>query len=77
MMRHICHCWPDKYLIKILQQTVPAMDRDAKIVVVETVVLFPGEYGFLEERWARYVDLIFLQNIFPMYFSFLKMKGDS
>lgn len=53
MMRHICHCWPDKYLIKILQQTVPAMDPNAKIVVVETVVLLPGEYGFLEERWAR------------------------
>ena len=58
MMRHICHCWPDKYLIKILQQTVPAMDPHAKIIVVETVVLPPGQYGFLEERWARYVSCL-------------------
>ena len=38
MMRHICHCWPEKYLIKIFQQTVLAMDPDSRIVV-ETVVL--------------------------------------
>lgn len=31
------------------------MDPHAKIVVVETVVLLPGQYGFLEEVWARYV----------------------
>ena len=54
MMRHICHCWPDKYLIKILQQTVLTMDPGSRIIVVETVVLPPGQYGFLEERWARY-----------------------
>ena len=58
MMRHICHCWPDKYLIKILQNCVPAMSPTAKIVVVETVVLPPGQYDFLEERWARYVQIL-------------------
>ncbi|KAI4159295.1 MAG: hypothetical protein LQ342_006699 [Letrouitia transgressa] len=57
MMRHICHCWPDKHLIKILQQNVPAMGPDSKIVVVETIVLPPGEYSYLEERWARNMDL--------------------
>ena len=54
MMRHICDCWRDIYLIKIFQQTVLAMDPDSRIIVVETVVLPPGQYGFLEERWARY-----------------------
>ena len=58
MMRHICHCWPDKYMIKILQNIVPSMGPNAKIVVVETIVLPPGEYGYLEERWARYEFLM-------------------
>ena len=49
MMRHICHCWPDKYLIQILQQTALAMDPDSRMIVVETVVLPPGQYVFLEE----------------------------
>ena len=53
MMRHICHCWPEKYLIKLLQQTMQAMGANSKIVVVETIVLPPGQYDFLEERWAR------------------------
>ncbi len=42
MMRHICHCWPDRYLIKILQQTVLAMEPGSRIIVVETIVLAPG-----------------------------------
>ncbi len=54
LMRHICHDWSDKYSIKILQQIVPAMDADSKIVMVENVVLPPGQYSFLEEKWTRY-----------------------
>ena len=57
MMRHICHCWPDKYLIKILKGIVPAMAPRSKIVVVETIVLPPGHYDWLEERWARLVNI--------------------
>ena len=53
MMRHICHCWPDKQLIKIFQQLVPAMEPNSKIIIIETIVLPPGHYGYLEERWAR------------------------
>ncbi|KAI4211975.1 MAG: hypothetical protein LQ351_005315 [Letrouitia transgressa] len=71
MMRHICHCWPDKHLIKILQQTVPAMGPDSKVLVVETIVLPPGEYSYLEERWARYEKFLiccFFFNSLPLTF---------
>ena len=54
MMRHICHCWPDNNLIKILQQTVLAMDPGSRIIVVETVDIPPEQYCFLEERWLTY-----------------------
>lgn len=54
LMRHICHDWSDKYSIKILQRIVPAMGADSKIIIVENVVLPPGQYSFLEEKWTRY-----------------------
>ncbi|KAL2054933.1 hypothetical protein ABVK25_004755 [Lepraria finkii] len=57
LMRHICHDWSDKYSIKILQQIVPAMDADSKIIMVEHVVLPPGHRSFLEEKQTRNLDL--------------------
>ena len=61
-------------MIQILQQTVPAMDPDAKIIVVETVVLPPGQYGFLEERWARYESCL---DILPFSHWYLTDYGFS
>ena len=54
MMQHVCHCWSDKDLIQILQQTALAMNPTSTSIVVETVVLPPAQYVFLEERRPRY-----------------------
>ena len=53
LLRHICHDWSDKYAIAILRQIVRAMEADSKIILVENVVLPPGHYSFLAEKWTR------------------------
>ncbi|KAI4213304.1 MAG: hypothetical protein LQ351_004045 [Letrouitia transgressa] len=58
LMRHIVHSWPDKWVIKLLKETAVAMEPNSKIIIVETIVLPGGQYDYLEERWARKMDLL-------------------
>ena len=53
MMRHMAHSWPDKWCIKLLKETAVAMKPGSRMIIIETVVLPPGQYDYLEERWAR------------------------
>ena len=55
MMRHMAHSWPNKWCIKLLAETAVAMKPGSRMIIIETVVLPPGQYDYLEERWARYV----------------------
>ncbi|KAL9037470.1 MAG: hypothetical protein Q9214_005690 [Letrouitia sp. 1 TL-2023] len=34
------------------------MEPNSKIIIIETIVLPGGQYEYLEERWARKMDLL-------------------
>ena len=53
LFRWIFHDWPDKYVIKILQQLTPALKPGAKIVVNESMCPEPGSMPLSMERTVR------------------------
>ena len=55
--RLILHDWPDKYAIKILQNTVPAMKNGARVIVVDIVQPPPGGAPAWKERLGTTLDM--------------------
>ncbi|KAL8713750.1 MAG: hypothetical protein Q9220_002276 [cf. Caloplaca sp. 1 TL-2023] len=60
LFRWVFHDWPDKYVINILRQTVPALKKGAKIVVNESLCPEPGSLPLSMERTVRFMDMIML-----------------
>ncbi|KAF3153509.1 hypothetical protein TWF225_001752 [Orbilia oligospora] len=53
--RFILHDWPDKYVLQILKNIVPALKNGSKIVVSDFILPPPNCLHPWEERRARYV----------------------
>lgn len=56
LFRWIFHDWPDKYVIKILNQLVPAMKTGTRVLINEIILPEPNTLPLLRERRLRYVD---------------------
>ncbi|CAI6237571.1 unnamed protein product [Periconia digitata] len=64
IMRHICHNWSIENCAKIIQQIVPALKPDSKILLVEVVVMPSNhEESIIAERYMRNVDVTMLQML--------------
>ena len=57
LFRWIFHDWPDKYVIKILRQLVPALKPGAKIIINEGFSQPHGSLPPVIERTLRYESL--------------------
>ncbi|KAL8950913.1 MAG: hypothetical protein Q9222_003079 [Ikaeria aurantiellina] len=60
LFRWVFHDWPDKYVIDILRQTIPALKKGAKIIVNESLCPEPGSLPLSMERTVRFMDMIML-----------------
>ncbi|KAJ4356448.1 uncharacterized protein N0V89_004481 [Didymosphaeria variabile] len=56
LMRWILHDWSDVYAIRILRALIPALKKEAKIVLHEYIVPEPGETLTLQDRTLRIFD---------------------
>ncbi|KAL9593184.1 MAG: hypothetical protein Q9179_006045 [Wetmoreana sp. 5 TL-2023] len=54
LFRWIFHNWPDKYVIKILSQLIPAMKAGARVLISEMILPEPNTLPLLRERRPRY-----------------------
>jgi hypothetical protein len=52
-LRSILHDWSDKYAILILQNLIPALKSNAKIIINEVCVPEPNTLGFYQEHLLR------------------------
>ncbi|KAL8730522.1 MAG: hypothetical protein Q9181_004629, partial [Wetmoreana brouardii] len=53
LFRWIFHDWPDKYVIQILRQLVPAMKAGARVLINDTILPEPNTLPLLRERRLR------------------------
>lgn len=56
------HNWPDKYCIRILQTLIPALEKDARVLIMDSVMPPVGGVPWTLEREKRYMDLVMLAN---------------
>jgi len=59
--RWIFHNWSDKYCIKILQNLIPALKQNARIVINDNVLPEPGILPIWREERLRSMDLTMLE----------------
>ena len=57
LFRRVFHDWPDKYAIKILQNTVPAMKNGARVIVIEGVLPAPESVPAWRQKFATSLDM--------------------
>ncbi|KAI4256548.1 MAG: hypothetical protein LQ352_002044 [Teloschistes flavicans] len=57
LFRWIFHDWPDKYVIKILNQLVPAMKTGTRVLINEIILPEPNTLPLLRERRLRTLDV--------------------
>jgi hypothetical protein len=55
LFRWIFHDWSDKYALRILRNLIPALKKEARIVIGEVCLPEPGEVSNLVERQMKYV----------------------
>ena len=53
LFRWIFHNWPDCYVLQILQQTIPALTRGARIIINESLCPESGVLPLIKERTVR------------------------
>lgn len=53
LFRWIFHDWPDKYVVKILSQLVPAMKTGARVIISEVILPEPNTLSLLQEKKVR------------------------
>lgn len=51
--RQIFHDWSDKYVIKILQATIPGLNRGSRIIINDYLVPPPNTMSPIQERTIR------------------------
>ncbi|KAL8910059.1 MAG: hypothetical protein Q9171_004613 [Xanthocarpia ochracea] len=57
LFRWIFHDWPDKYVIRILQQLIPVMKNGARVLINEIIMPEPNTLPLLRERRLRTLDV--------------------
>lgn len=57
LLKHILHDWPDDLAIKIIQNIVPAMAPDSRIIIMDGVVPLPGTAPKELEKLSTSLDL--------------------
>ena len=53
MFRFVFHDWPDKYVVNILRQLVPALKPGARIIISDSILPEPNTLSELYERKIR------------------------
>ncbi|KAK6516241.1 hypothetical protein TWF506_006150 [Arthrobotrys conoides] len=71
-LRFIFHDWPDKYVLQILRNLVPALKNGSKIIVSDFIVPPPNSMHPWEERRARATDLL----MFELFNSYERREAD-
>ncbi|KAJ2983599.1 hypothetical protein NQ176_g578 [Zarea fungicola] len=56
-LRHILHDWPDDYAVEIIKKIVPALKKESKILVSDSVIPPPHHLHGLHEKFVRYLDM--------------------
>ncbi|KAJ8131015.1 hypothetical protein O1611_g2611 [Lasiodiplodia mahajangana] len=56
--RWIFHNWSDKYAIKILKNTIPALKPGAKVIINDAILLEPGKMPKAMEARVRSFDVV-------------------
>ncbi|KAJ4422363.1 hypothetical protein N0V82_003017 [Gnomoniopsis sp. IMI 355080] len=62
LFRWVFHNWPDKYCIRILKTLIPALDKGARVLIMDSVMPPVGGVPLALEREKRYMDLVMLAN---------------
>ncbi|KAK2591762.1 hypothetical protein QQS21_010552 [Conoideocrella luteorostrata] len=57
-LRHIFHAFPDKDVVRILRQLVPAMRHGSRVIINDVVLPTPGTVALMEERVFRMLDVL-------------------
>ena len=58
LIRWVLHDWSDLYVAKILRAIVPAMKKDAKLIMNDSCLPEPGTMSFYDQRFLRYEHLL-------------------
>jgi len=58
LLRHVLHAFPDKVVVRILRQLIPALRRGARIIIHDAVLPPPGSVSPTEERTSRLLDVL-------------------
>ena len=53
MFRFVFHDWPDKYVVRILRQLIPALKSGARIIISDSILPEPNTLSELYERKIR------------------------
>jgi 6-hydroxytryprostatin B O-methyltransferase len=61
-LRMILHDWPTDDAVNILSHLVPALEKDSRIIVMDSLLPDPGSVPLAKERLFRAQDLTMLQN---------------
>jgi 6-hydroxytryprostatin B O-methyltransferase len=61
-LRMILHDWPTDDAINILSHLVPALGKNSRIIVMDSLLPDPGSVLLAKERLLRVQDLTMLQN---------------
>lgn len=59
LFRWVLHNWSDTYCIRILRNLIPALKKDAIILVNDNVLPEPGLLGLWQEGIIRYVGFCY------------------
>lgn len=62
ILRQILHDWSTDDAVAILSQLVPALDKNSRILVMDSVLPEPGSVPLQRERLLRAQDLTMLHN---------------
>ncbi|KAK7701460.1 hypothetical protein SLS64_010204 [Diaporthe eres] len=57
LMRWVLHDWSDKYCVKILRNLIPALKKNAKVVVNDICIPEPGQTSIAADRAFRKMDI--------------------
>ncbi|KAG6013715.1 hypothetical protein E4U41_005009, partial [Claviceps citrina] len=58
LFRHIFHAFPDRAVVRILRQLVPALRPGARVIIHDVVLPPPGTVPPTEERTSRLLDVL-------------------
>jgi 6-hydroxytryprostatin B O-methyltransferase len=61
-LRMILHDWPTDDAVDILSHLVPALGKNSRIIVMDSLLPDPGSVPLAKERLLRVQDLTMLQN---------------